>query len=468
MKYRPSKHVIWLIIPLLLVMIICAVIYFSGGVEKADISTRGSKPPLAQAVSKPMGWYEDGVFVFTKSKLNPWRNQMNHQFGAPLHWLQQSNHPQDQTKYRELMKQGKDWYERILSRYPELKITYKNLPSEQNGLLRWKLFGRRQEDMKKAGSTGFLSRPDELFGRSRESKRWKPEAVKRWLEESRSLLDQARAIALMPDQSSEGVFDDELGTDWATVSIFAEAFLMEARLFAREGNIEGALESVRVVCGLANHFRNVEAPTARQSSIGTNLQQMADRYVLLEILPDLPSGKTDVSAWENALNPTLREPEEYARMIRGQWNADMPGNFLPALADPTDADTPKDAEALAEVYTQSASSLVTGHKSLHLADIPTHPVTYVSYKHLSLRSQRIAEERGLKPGNSRYRKGWVVAQIQTGLTRAAFAILKGQPVPNDPIHGLPYRWDPATRKLSLLDNPKYQESRVKPLILPKL
>ena len=135
MKYRPSKRVIWLVIPLLPVLLMCLGAWLAGTSEETDISTRGSQPPPARALSKPMGWYDDGVFSLVDSKLNPWKNQMSHQFGAHFQTLKNSKNPQDQEEYRRLMKLGKEWYERILARYPELAVTYKNLPPEQNGLL---------------------------------------------------------------------------------------------------------------------------------------------------------------------------------------------------------------------------------------------------------------------------------------------------------------------------------------------
>lgn len=56
------------------------------------------------------------------------------------------------------------------------------------------------------------------------------------------------------------------------------------------------------------------------------------------------------------------------------------------------------------------------------------------------------------------REGWMHAQSQSGLTQAAFVILKGHPLPKDPIYGQDCDWDPATRELSILD--------FDPLILP--
>jgi HlyD family secretion protein len=66
------------------------------------------------------------------------------------------------------------------------------------------------------------------------------------------------------------------------------------------------------------------------------------------------------------------------------------------------------------------------------------------------------------------RKKAAGAQASTRMTQAAFAILRGEPVPNDPVSGLPYRWDPATRELLMPDTPRYRSFKIKPVKVPKI
>jgi hypothetical protein len=68
-------------------------------------------------------------------------------------------------------------------------------------------------------------------------------------------------------------------------------------------------------------------------------------------------------------------------------------------------------------------------------------------------------------GPKSWQEGWIRAQSIYGMTQAAFAIMKGQPIPADPIYGLPYVWDPATRTLS---EPTSKPLEIKPIIVPKL
>ena len=57
-------------------------------------------------------------------------------------------------------------------------------------------------------------------------------------------------------------------------------------------------------------------------------------------------------------------------------------------------------------------------------------------------------------------------QMYAGKTRAAFAILKGEPVPNDPVHGMPYPWNPTTHELIYPPIPLYEKHN-RALVVPK-
>lgn len=472
MRYRPSKRVTWLVIPLLPVLFMAAGVWYAGRSDDADIASRGSRPPPSRGVSKPMDWCDDGFSALMTWKLNPWKNKFDKQFGSHFDTLKSSDNPEDQKKARELLKLGKEWYERILVRYPELAVTYKDLPEDQNGLLQWKRFEKRLRDAKDPHSP-LLGLPVDLaehFGNSKDKKPWNAESTKAWLDENRALLDEARAIALMPDQSSAGHADSDQLAESAGIGAgrdFSKAFLMEAHLLAEQGDIAGALESIRAATGIANHLRNGEAPNLYEGLNGAYIQRSIERYVFTDILPGLPEGQRDVAIWENAINPKLREPADFARLVRGEWNAYMQKGLLPALADTTDFSTPNDGEALAEAYTQSYMSLATQNESLTLAELPSNPVVNLPHDNLSWRSRDIAKDHGIMEGGYNLRDSWERNQIQTGMTQAAFAIIKGEPIPNDPIRGLPYVWDPATRKLSLPEIPEYKRIGIKPLVLPE-
>ena len=123
--------------------------------------------------------------------------------------------------------------------------------------------------------------------------------------------------------------------------------------------------------------------------------------------------------------------------MRGEWNRMMQFELLPALADPAANRAPADAEILAETFTNYFSDAVLTNNTLSLADLPSRPNPVFDASDLSWRSRQITE---LVVGYP-IRNNWERKQIQTGRIQAAFAILKGQPVPNDPIYGQPYQWE---------------------------
>jgi hypothetical protein len=54
------------------------------------------------------------------------------------------------------------------------------------------------------------------------------------------------------------------------------------------------------------------------------------------------------------------------------------------------------------------------------------------------------------------------------MMQAAFALMKGQTLPLDPVYGQPYGWDPATRTLSPPAHPAFEEMKLNPIVVPKL
>ena len=66
-----------------------------------------------------------------------------------------------------------------------------------------------------------------------------------------------------------------------------------------------------------------------------------------------------------------------------------------------------------------------------------------------------------------WRKGWDRAQSTSAMTQAAFAIMKNQPIPRDPVYGQDYRWDPVTRQLAMPADKEFDAIEIKPITVPK-
>ena len=246
----------------------------------------------------------------------------------------------------------------------------------------------------------------------------------------------------------------------------SEALLLDARLAAEEGDAAAALESVQASNGLAAHFANVETPSLLAITVQIILQMQTQKYVLEEIMPALPPGQLDPAAWEKALNPTVPGPDEYARIMKGEWSVISREYLLPMLVDTDELNGPPDPDAFLDVYAGYFIDVVRQHEGRSVPDWPNIPESDIpDISHLSRRSQKLLENFFI--GQRQWQNGMQRSVSAAAMTQAAFAIMKGQPVPNDPIYGQPYIWDSASRKLSPPNTEVFQKLDLKPITVPK-
>ncbi len=85
--------------------------------------------------------------------------------------------------------------------------------------------------------------------------------------------------------------------------------------------------------------------------------------------------------------------------------------------------------------------------------------------HLSPASEKVLELFYI--GADAWGKGAFRSQSTFAMNQAAFDIMKGQPVPVDPVFGQPYRWNPDTRELAAPDTPEFKQLDIKPITVPR-
>ena len=438
-----------------------------------EIAKRGSVAPLDSdfsivdahtwrtAYGSPRDWIDQGMDSFMSWDLNPWKVE-EQWFGQHFESLRRSKNPNDQAEYQRLRKLGREWHQRILSRYPELANRYRNVPDERNALKKLADLEKRFRSADDPNVYLAADFPKELRAQLFNGKPWDSQAATAWLEANRSLVEEIRAIGLMTESSTKGLSDFN---PYRLTMDFTNMLLLDARVAADRGDINAALDSIRAANGLAGHLSQTDAPTIIMSLMGYSQQRSIRDAVFASIMPGLPASQIDLTAFENALNPRIETPAAWANTVIGEWNGGMSEYLLPSLADPTETRAPHDAELFAETYTNHMLGVVRNNQDRTLSELPTHPDTIPDLSQLSLRSRSLLGMVDI----SYSRKHWEHAQVQAGLTKAAFAILRGQPVPNDPIHGKPYTWDPITRQLSLPAGVEYNRNKgASPLVLPKL
>lgn len=484
MNYRPSKPFVWTLLvgtPLL------AVLYFGllpevEALENPPIpgQIRFSKDrPAPKTTSAPsreggsvrlalrgsLDWLEKGYEDLMSWEHNPWKSKRV-TFGSHYFKLLESKNPHDLARAAELRRLGDALHRRILERWPELAVAEKPIPPERNGFLRWlELAERLKADPSRPEGMG-LGMPDELSQSLGGNGPWNDAAARAWLAQERVLLDEVRTIGLMPERSVTGIDVDRFAFIPARLGKeCAELLLLDARLAAEDGNAAVALESTRAALGLSEHFSAVETPTLLAATVQILIRQEVHAYALREVMPALPAGQLDPAAWESTLNPVVDPPAEFARLMKGEWNVTARQYLLPMLADTQDPKYPADPEALIDLHAGTLLRTVEAYSSTSPRDWPASVAPSIpDTAGLSRDSQDIVEI--LFVGARAWSKGMERSQSMTGLVQAAFSVMKGQPLPADPVYGLPYRWDPATRTLSAPDSPEFEELKLKPVIVP--
>lgn len=450
MKTHRSRKLAWLALPLIPVLLMLAVIWLADMDATASRGRLGATPPESRnfSVTSPATWpvtarrsralLDDGEDFLMTWEHNPWRKERP--FGQETMSLRYSDSPEEQARFAELRKAAIAWYEKVLARYPELAPKYKEVPDGRNGLLAWVNLMKRLSALSPDGGA-VLKVPPSFFASLRESVEWDGPTARTWMNENRALMDEIRQIGLMPDRSAKGIPWEELfpmGAQEGTFERGMTALIMEARLAAEDGDAAGALEAARAAKGLANHLNQSELTGLTAGFRGAGI----NRYIIEEIMPSLPPGSLDIGAWETLVNPVDIDPEVATGLTRTSWRWTMIEDLLPSLLNPDEAKPPSDPEALVEVYTrqtllrmENAASVAAG------SALPPPPST----AGLSNRSAVILKDQ--LPGGY-YGHSVTTINRRQEMYRAAFAVMKGAPVPT-PVNGKAYQWDEANRRLSM-------------------
>ena len=482
MNYRPSKGFIFTILPLgtLVVSLGFGVLPdledFDARPIPGEIVFRNVKPgpsrttPAIARSGAPFQWSLDWFGQTFENVMtwdhNPWKWR-SREFGDHFWTLCESKNPDDQEKVRELRRLAEAWHQKLRLRFPELAVPMRNVPDERNGFLQWLDFCDRMEVGMRRGAAS-VSFPKEIEDYLNHKGAWNPEAAKAWLAQQKPLLDEVRAIGLLPEQSANGIPLDRWGfINARLVKGWADALMMESRLAAEHGDVATALESARAVRGLADHLGNVETPSLLAATVQTLLHLSLENRVLTDIIPSLPAGQVDPLPGENAINPTVSDPAEFARLMKGEWSVGTRYFLLPMLLDAGDPKSPPDGGELLDFYSMLFADVVARHEGTAISDLPELQWPEIpDSSHLSKSSGQAINTVFI--GARAWRKGWDRSQSVSAMNQAAFAIMKGQPIPTDPVYGASYVWDEQNRRLSAPDTEAFRELKLTPITVPKL
>lgn len=409
-------------------------------------------------------WIEEGFENVMRWERNPWRRQGKSP-GSNFMTMLKSKDPVEVAKARDIQRRAEIWVKRLMERYPELAVTPHPVPDERNGFLKWVEFSERM----KAATT--IHTPTiglgTAFGEYLNGKQpWDPAAASNWMKANAALMDEIRAMGQLTEASSDGISVDRYSFMPARLAKeCADALMMEARLAAENGDAAAAMESLSAARGLGHHFTAIESPTLLHATMSILIQMEIERRVFAEILPALPPGSRDPAAWEAVVRPEVKPPAEFGRLMKGEWSVTLREWILPPMLDPGETKGPPDPGALLDAYSMPFAQLVASHENARLGDdIPLLFDEGPQTAGLSSASRKMLEM--LFVGSRAWNKGTYRAASSHGLTLAAFSVMKDGTLPMDPVRGLPYRWDPATRTLSMPATPEFDEMKIKPVVVP--
>jgi hypothetical protein len=428
----------------------------------ADQAPSALKPDLVTRGRKAVDWLEDRHWDLLTWDRNPWKRPGPPGFGEHYFEMLKSNKPADQASLATVRHWSGPLYRQLQRRYPELAIPLKPVPDDRNGFLEWLELSERVE----ADPSQDFAFPASLRQYVDDAGPWNAADARSWRITDKAKIDEVRAIGLLTERSIAGLAIDRYSFIPARhARNCVNALLVDARLAAGEGDAAAALESVRAARGFADHFDKIETPTLLSITVSILLNLELQKQVLADLIPSLPPGKFDPQAWDAAVRPEVVPPSEFARIMKGEWNVGVQQFLLPILCDAGDPHYLGDPEAFIDFYSARFVDTVKAYDRDTMPDwshVSSPPLREAS--HLSRESRKLAEI--MFVGEQAWGKGMLRAQYIVAMNSAAFAIMKGEAVPKDRIHGLPYIWDPATRLLSPPADSNFAEQKLTPITVP--
>jgi hypothetical protein len=343
----------------------------------------------------------------------------------------------------------------LLTEFPALRTTAHPVPAEKNAFL----LLQQLQLAEPPGYNGPAIRP-ELRKVLAADEPWNPVAAQEALQADAGLVARIEHIASLTTRSSENMPDDYRGFIASRAAKYAtDILLLKARLAAEQGDENETLRLVASAQNLASDLREVEAPNLFSETVTILVDKAVHRVAFQHLLPSI-GRKADLGRWKSVLSPRGYTTADLARVMRGEWKTSSEYLMIPFLSDPSDPRNPPDGEALMRAFASCYSDRVSHLPGMTLAQLlaQPNPDITVSYPALSQISRDILSLTWIGPHS--WEKGYVTAVSAFAQYQAAFELLESEKdgksltpeltagITRDPVSGLPFIFNPATRTLS--------------------
>lgn len=339
--------------------------------------------------------------------------------------------------------------QKLLAEFPGLAIEAKPVPAESNGFLALHKFsGFPLGTGPRMGQKLYRL----LNGRTE----WNAEAVKAALDENPVEVAKAEEIAAMPQRSSSGMPGDYIGFIGARTGKFcSDVLLLKARLAAEAKDEAEALRLVCAARNMARHYREIEEPCLLAETVAIMIDLSVTDCVFEHLLPQL-GPQADLAQWKQALVTQGYTPADFARVIRGEWNAMAEYYLIPNILK----QAPADGEKLLRIHAGNYEALAKTLPTMTWQEFVNQPCEPLGegFNFLSEQSRGIAAE--ISVGCKAWTKGYVRAASKLAAHQAAIDLMllekSGETLDQaavekifvEPVSGMRFAYEPASRTLS--------------------
>lgn len=409
-----------------------------------------------------------GAWAWNKATDVPLRERAQGDFVALVKKKREvlSEGREDSPAARKAMREGcAAMKEKMLLEHPGLQVEAKPVPAEENAFLElYKLAAYPKGTGPDFEALRVLLDDSELA--------WDPERVKAALAANADWVERAEKIAAMTRRSSTDMPADYNGFFSARASkALGDTLMLKARLAADAGDAGEVLRLVGGVRNLGSHLHEVEQPTLLGETVRVLVDLSMIHRTFDHLLPEL-GPETDLTPWKSALASSGYTPADFAHVMRGEWHTTAEHYLYPAIL----RQKPSDGEALARVHAANFEEFVGDLQGMSWQEFASEGCEHLmsDLSGLSAQSREIAE--AFQVGARAWNKGYLRAVSVTALHEAAIDLMileqQGETLAaesvaklkTDPVSGLGYRFDPATRTLSVPE--VIEAANVKPVKLP--
>jgi hypothetical protein len=417
-----------------------------------------------------------GAWAWTKARGAPLHERSNGDF---LAWVTRKRDPSPEVRddspatlkalspaaLKALREGCSAMKEKMLQEHPALRIEENPVPDDENAFLQLhKLSGF-------PGSPGPVV-GEKLLAYIDGKAEWDSVKVLEALAEESELVAIAEKIGAMTKRSSSDMPQDYNGFISArTAKCLNDILMMKGRLAAENKDQDECLRLATAARNLASHYREIEQPNLLCETAAVVLDLNLTAASFEHFLPAL-GPEADLAKWKEAFLPRGYMPADFALVMRGEWNSGSEFYLYPAIL----RHKLSDGEALARLHAANYERLVTELPGMSWPEFAKKGVSSLSdgMSDFSGKGQEMAE--AFLPGNAAWHTRYMRAASIISLHEAALDLLileqGGEALTaeavaklkTDPVSGLSYRFDAATRTLSAPE--VIEATDVKPVRLP--